>query len=1056
MKPEFVDEISRFSKDVARANTEAAKISLLTTLLARLFDGKEAKEIIRQFSLGTEKAVLNIHREGKASRRGRADTQYQRIIIEFERDLNVTEAHARDQLADYLSGNWNSGDVYNYTLISSDCSTWIVYSPDLATAEKLTSDGTIAAQDVILEEKDRFELSSSNAEEFYYFLDAYLFKSEKQKASLENIRRDFGQTSDTFIEAYGVMFAYFQNVKGTGEVKVAFEQWQRFLSFAYGSFEASEQIFIIHSYLSIFAKILAYEIITHDDHIDESELRAIIRGSVFSSKNVVNFTDNDFFHWIGSEAAFQPLKKAYRALVSKIDSYDFNNVDEDILKGVYQELIDRDTRHHLGEYYTPDWLCEHIVDSLDLKKSSKIMDPSCGSGSFLRAAIGRFKKDFPEISADELAERVCGIDIHPLSVLVAKTTLLLALGDKIREAKRPIVLNVYLADTLLTPTGSVNLDLFGDEFKLWIDRTQYSINTSVFNNPGAFDQAVTLAEDLADFTKSSPAMDQKSFSTALSKKLAGIPSHLINSFYNIYCGLKAAKEEGRDSIWKFIIQNLYKPCFYYRQFDFIVGNPPWFTYSSISNSQYQNRLRELADAHDLTSKVANLPHLEIAAIFIAHCTNYFLSETGKLGFVLPRSFFSADHHDNIRSGKALNMKIIELWDLDGVSPLFNVPSCVLFTERPRANADRHLPKSGRRGKELKGRLKAHNLNWEQARDRISSIPRTYHYSRLGQISAFTEFKLKPIAKQNHYKRQFKQGATVVPRNFYFVEITQDYAGPLRDRILTVKSAKSMEKDAKEPWKNIPPLEERIDTNFLFRTAISRNVLPFHLHNPELVLLPIKLNEERGIELLSSDKLYGAGDIETAKWFQKVESLWDQFKTEKNKSISAEQWIDYHGKLTQQDMNAEFVVIYTSSAKDANACVIRRSDFDLEFIVEHKTYGFYTNSEDEAHYINAFLNATEPNRVIKAFQTRGLFGVRDVHKKILEVPFPVFDPCDGDHVALAKLGKTATLTAAQFFVQNPLLPVLGTRDLGQARIKIKRHLKSELAAIDKVIRRIVED
>lgn len=1056
MKPEFAEEIGRFATDVARANNEAAKISLLTSLLTRLFDGQGAKEIIRQFSLGTEKAVLNIERQGKASQRGRADAQYQRVIVEFEKDLRATEAHARDQLAEYLSGNWNSGETYNFTLISSDCTTWIVYAPDLSTAEKLKSQSRVSADEVVLDEKDRFVLTSANAEEFYYFLDAYLFKSERQKANLENIQRDFGQTSDTFVEAYGIMYGYFQSVKESGEVQVAFEQWKRFLSIAYGTFEASERIFIIHSYLSIFAKILAYEIITQDDHIDDGELRGIISGTVFEKRNVVNFTDNDFFHWIGAASAFSPLKKAYRALVAKIDTYDFHNVDEDVLKGVYQELIDRDTRHHLGEYYTPDWLCEHIVDSLEIKKFSKIMDPSCGSGSFLRAAIGRFKRDFPELTADQLADQVCGIDIHPLSVLVAKTTLLLALGDKVREAKNPIVLNVYLADTLLTPTGSVNLDLFGDEFKLWIDRNEYSINTSVFNNPGAFDQAVTIAEDLADFTRSEPAMDQKTFAAALGKRIGKVADHLINSFYNIYRGLKLAKEEGRDSIWKFIILNLYKPCFYYRQFDFIVGNPPWFTYSSISNSQYQDRLRQLANAHELTSRVANLPHLEIAAIFLAHCTNYFLNEGGKLAFVLPRSFFSADHHDNIRSGKALNVKITELWDLDGVFPLFNIPSCVLFAERPKASADRGLPKSGRKGKELKGRLKAHNLKWEQVKDKITANSRTYYYSKLGQSTAYTDFKLKSSTKQNHYKRHFKQGATVVPRNFYFVEVTQEYNGPISGRSLTVKSARSMEKDAKAPWKNIPALEGRIDTSFLFRTAISRNVLPFHVHNPELVVLPIRLDGEKKIEMLSSKSLFELGDIDTAKWFQNVENLWDSYKTEKNKEVSASNWVDYHSKLSLQDLNSRYVVLYTSSSKDANAAVIIREDYDLEFIVEHKTYGFYTNDESEAYYLCAFLNATEPNKLIKAFQTRGLFGARDVHKKILEVPFPEFDGNDANHTALAELGKASTQKAASLFAEFPLPPFLGTRDLGQARLKIKRHLKKEISDIDRQIRRIVEE
>src|SRR5438067_2198535 len=76
-------------------------------------------------------------------------------------------------------------------------------------------------------------------------------------------------------------------------------------------------------------------------------------------------------------------------------------------------------------------------------------------------------------------------------------------------------------------------------------------------------------------------------------------------------------------------------------------------------------------------KVANFPHLEIAAIFLAHCTNYFLKENGKLAFVMPRSLFSADHHDNTRSGKAKGFKLTNIWDLKDVNPLFRIPSCVL-------------------------------------------------------------------------------------------------------------------------------------------------------------------------------------------------------------------------------------------------------------------------------------------------------------------------------------------------------------------------------------------
>ena len=127
----------------------------------------------------------------------------------------------------------------------------------------------------------------------------------------------------------------------------------------------------------------------------------------------------------------------FRELNQQLNQYDFSDVREDILKGVYQELIDLETRHALGEYYTPDWLCERIVNSLKFEAKAMFLDPACGSGSFLRAFIARMRRDFPGLCAEALAEQVVGIDIHPLSVLIAKTTVLLSQEQVSSRQKGP-------------------------------------------------------------------------------------------------------------------------------------------------------------------------------------------------------------------------------------------------------------------------------------------------------------------------------------------------------------------------------------------------------------------------------------------------------------------------------------------------------------------------------------------------------------------------------------------------------------------------------------------
>jgi hypothetical protein len=43
----------------------------------------------------------------------------------------------------------------------------------------------------------------------------------------------------------------FRAVRDSGEIQVSFEQWNQFLSVAYGSYVATEDNFLIHSYLVI-------------------------------------------------------------------------------------------------------------------------------------------------------------------------------------------------------------------------------------------------------------------------------------------------------------------------------------------------------------------------------------------------------------------------------------------------------------------------------------------------------------------------------------------------------------------------------------------------------------------------------------------------------------------------------------------------------------------------------------------------------------------------------------------------------------------------------------
>jgi type I restriction-modification system DNA methylase subunit len=1054
MSKRISEHVELFRRKVLDANKEAIKKEAFKDLLNRLFaDDAETRAMIDAISSGAERTVVNIPRKGKRHR-GSADTLYNKIIIEFENDLRKTLSHAKEQLAGYLLGEVNSGESYDHTLIASDFINWKVYAPDVSQLNKLEM---LHEDELKLEEikSASFTLTDDNGEDFYYWIDRFLFKERRQKATLQRIEESFGYQSPVFIQCFRDLTKNFRAVQARGEVQVSFEQWEKFLSIAYGSFVASEQNFLIHTYLSVFSKLLAYAVVSNND-IDEEKMREAIEGTIFDQYNIANFVENDFFHWVAGAQSFPQLKEAFRRIAQELASYDFQNVDEDVLKGVYQEMIDLDTRHALGEYYTPDWLCERVVSEFEFKPKDKILDPSCGSGSFLRAAIARIRQLQPRVGVEDLNEQIYGIDIHPLSVQIAKTTLLLAYGREIVNAKKPIHLNIILANTLLLPKDVSNL--FGNVFKMKIDRRDYSLDAGIFDDLRVFDEALNLSDDLAEQTRGRDAQRLSDFKNALKRQAqaAELSDGVAESFHRIYQGFKLAKEDGRDSIWKFIVQNLYKPYFLAGKFDYVVGNPPWFTYSDINNEEYQDVLNELAKARDVKpERKANFPHLEIAAIFLAYCSGFFLRAGGKIAFVLPRSFFSADQHDNTRSGKAKGFALTEAWDLNDVTPLFRVPSCVLFGEKREKPATAVTLRV--EGKTFSGRLPSHNCNLEAAKPRLEEESVEWFYTQQGRSTAFSTRQPTGKNTTNPYKKHFKQGATIVPRAFYFVDINQEMPPDFEDRLINVRTAAAIQPEAKKPWTGID-LKGRIESRFLFRTALSKSILPFALFEPSLVVLPIIVKQNssgsKWIELRSAEDLRKQGFINAAKWFTKSDEIWEARKTDKSKDMTSLGRVDFQHGLSGQNLDAPYLVLYNSSAQDANATVVKRADLDLEFIVESVTYMFHTYSVDEANYLTAILNSSVPNERMKDFQARGLFGARHVHKKILDVYFPRFNKGDDRHMRLARLSKTAHGKAAAFLHANPPTAVLTPGRLGRLRVAVKNEVEAELRAINEVVAEII--
>lgn len=90
------------------------------------------------------------------------------------------------------------------------------------------------------------------------------------------------------------------------------------------------------------------------------------------------------------------------------------------IQALYQQLLPQPIRHALGEFYTPPWMAELMVEEALRRWPSprRVLDPTCGGGVFLLAAL----RAAPGCD-------LTGLDINAFAVLGARTALLFAGGN---------------------------------------------------------------------------------------------------------------------------------------------------------------------------------------------------------------------------------------------------------------------------------------------------------------------------------------------------------------------------------------------------------------------------------------------------------------------------------------------------------------------------------------------------------------------------------------------------------------------------------------------------
>ncbi|MDP2167894.1 MAG: N-6 DNA methylase [Thermodesulfovibrionales bacterium] len=115
-----------------------------------------------------------------------------------------------------------------------------------------------------------------------------------------------------------------------------------------------------------------------------------------------DFTDTVPFPVGGVE----PLIK----LLDDLQRYNFSHMPHDVIGNVFEKLIPHEERHSLGQYFTNENLVDLILALCVRTKSDTVLDPTCGTGTFIIRAYDRLK-NAGEKDHKKLLSQLWGIDV---------------------------------------------------------------------------------------------------------------------------------------------------------------------------------------------------------------------------------------------------------------------------------------------------------------------------------------------------------------------------------------------------------------------------------------------------------------------------------------------------------------------------------------------------------------------------------------------------------------------------------------------------------------------
>lgn len=1008
---------------------------------------------------------------------GRADASFTNLVFEykyykaFDTKVGIMEA---------LYGRPGTRDhgLEDYIKSISECKE---SDPEEVTEKKLTSvygigfDGKsfLFARFVknFSDSNLEFKYDKVSLKDGLYYL-ILLFKQDQKMALTKNnllsiVNPNTNYVQDSIKKLYSDLKEYVftsDPAKLSPRSKTLYDEWNRVFGKIYG--EESEEteftevtpaikeaynidedinskwfLFALQSFMNIFLKLLVNSFLSDlinpsfnsYKSLNKAEIMGLFIGQDKEQSSLVgNFFETHYLEWFVFSKGNNDVHVVNETLktIEKFDLTSFVLKPEalqDIFEELYMELIPDQMRHIMGEYFSPDWIVEHVLNQVGFSGgdiNETLVDPTCGSGNFIIQALKRIISNrdntLTKAEMDKICKNIVGFDINPISVVAAKANYIIAIfsayfasGYKYDESEwvgATLDIPVYTADSVLAPI------VYSEEIeKVLLTKTSVGdFLIPKFENIDKANRFLTLLSEYIhehSFGKFDIFWNIVEGEEVLSHEYKDVSYKLFEDLYKLHM-------QGHDSFWPIILKNSFAPLIIQEKFDYVVGNPPWIAWKSMSQ-EYREGTLDVWLSYGIFEKNAynkKTTHDDFGMAVVYVSMDQYLKKDGRLAFLLPASFLKSTKGGQgfrkleiTRNEQNIPFSVKSVDDFSRVN-LFTIPTVLVVFE-----------------KDITMQYPFKNYtNWEQ----IGVKRRIDSHSTWSAVEPKLELK-KQIAQPINPEDKTSAWLTI-ESDFYDVANTitnSKEISPYKGRkgvepagakgVYVLKEIKKEEnhevivtgdfsRQRRKDIKDIGERTRRIEEKHVYPMLGGRNLDKWRVKSFEFMLIPHDL-----------DNLYGIPEVELAKNAPKTFEyirvyekplLASRIQNGKffNPKIQPFYRLDNIGKYTF----ASYKVLWKEQTKHFASVAIDTFnntlpenqgvyfDKDKPFVIDSKVLMLECESMEEAYYVSGVLNSPVITSVIDGYAISTNRGT-----EVLEnIRIPKFDIDNETHKNISELSK----------------------------------------------------